>query len=205
MLAYILRRLLLIVPTLFGIMVLNFAIVQAAPGGPVEQIIAKLHGTDVAATARFGGAAGGEVVMPGATATKASDDAASARYPGAQGIDPELIKELEHQFGFDKPIGERFVTMLGHYARFDFGKSYFRDTSVIKIIASKLPVSISLGLWTTLLIYLVSIPLGIHKAVRDGTRFDAAVAAGAQHPRLRCPENMARHGGHQWPEGAIGC
>ena len=171
MLSYILRRLLLIVPTLFGIMALNFLIVQAAPGGPVEQIIAKLHGTDVSATARFGGTSGGEVTTPGAM-MKASDQAAASRYPGAQGLDPELIKELEHQFGFDQPLWQRFTTMLGHYARFDFGHSYFRDESVMHIIASKLPVSISLGLWTTFIIYLVSIPLGIRKAVKDGTPFD---------------------------------
>jgi microcin C transport system permease protein len=177
MLSYIIRRLLLIIPTLFGIMVLNFLIVQAAPGGPVEQIIARLHGNDVAATARFGGSAGGEVSAPGAAMLKSDDSSASARYPGAQGVDPELIKELEHEFGFDKPLLTRFVTMLGHYATFDFGKSYFRDESVMHLIASKLPVSISLGLWTTLITYLVSIPLGIRKAVKDGTPFDVGTSA----------------------------
>ncbi len=172
MLSYIIRRLFLIVPTLFGIMVLNFLIVQAAPGGPIEQIIAKLHGTDVSATARFGGASGSDVSSPGGTMMKSGDEGASSRYPGAQGIDPELIKELEHEFGFDQPLWKRFVTMLGHYVTFDFGKSYFRDESVMHLIASKMPVSISLGLWTTLIIYLVSIPLGIRKAVKDGTAFD---------------------------------
>jgi len=172
MLSYIIRHLLLIVPTLFGIMTLNFLIVQAAPGGPIEQIVAKLHGTDVAATARFGGGAGGEVAMPGGTLLKSGDDAAVARYPGAQGLDPEFIKELEHQLGFDQPLLTRFGTMLGHYVTFDFGHSYFRDDSVAHIILSKMPVSISLGLWTVLLTYLVSIPLGIRKAVKDGTPFD---------------------------------
>jgi len=185
MAAYFIRRLLLIIPTLFGIMVLNFIIVQAAPGGPIEQIVAKLHGTDVAATARFSGG-GGDVSMPGGQAMKASDVAAVARYPGAQGVDPEMIKELEHQFGFDKPLYERFFTMIGNYARFDFGKSYFRDQSVFSLVVSKMPVSVSLGLWTTLIVYLISIPLGIRKAVKDGTPFDvwssAAIIAGYAIP-----------------------
>src|SRR5579863_6263127 len=123
MLAYIIRRLLLIIPTLFGIMVLNFLIVQAAPGGPIEQIVARLHGTDVSATARFGGSAAGETAMPVGQMMKANEAAAMSRYPGAQGVDPELIQELEHEFGFDQPLWKRFVIMIEHYTRFDFGKS----------------------------------------------------------------------------------
>jgi microcin C transport system permease protein len=186
MLSYILRRLFLIVPTLFGIMVLNFLIVQAAPGGPIEQIIAKIHGTDVAATARFGGSSAGDVAGPAGPTMKLSDEAVSSRYPGAQGVDPELIKELEHQFGFDQPLHRRFLLMIGHYARFDFGKSYFRDETVFHLVVSKMPVSVSLGLWTTLIVYLISIPLGIRKAVKDGTPFDvwtsAAIIAGYAIP-----------------------
>ena len=186
MLAYFIRRILLIIPTLFGIMVLNFLIVQAAPGGPIEQIVAKLHGTDVAATARFGGSAAGETATPTGQTMKMNEDSSTSRYPGAQGVDPELIKELEHQFGFDKPLYERFITMIGNYARFDFGKSYFRDESVFHLVVSKMPVSISLGLWTTLIVYLISIPLGIRKAVKDGTSFDiwtsAAIIAGYAIP-----------------------
>lgn len=184
--AYFIRRLLLIVPTLFGIMVLNFLIVQAAPGGPIEQIVARLHGTDVAATARFGGGGAGEIATPSGQAMKAADTAAVSRYPGAQGVDPELIKELEKQFGFDQPLHKRFFTMIGNYLQFDFGKSYFRDESVFHLVVSKMPVSISLGLWTTLIVYLISIPLGIRKAVKDGTPFDiwssAAIIAGYAIP-----------------------
>src|ERR1700761_5269224 len=186
MLAYIVRRLLLIIPTLFGIMVINFLIVQAAPGGPIEQIVAQLHGTDVSATARVGGSASSDVASPGGQAMQASQSTIASRYPGAQGVDPELIKELEHQFGFDEPLYKRFGKMIWNYARFDFGKSYFRDESVFHLVVSKMPVSISLGLWTTLIIYLVSIPLGIKKAVRDGTPFDiwssAAIIAGYAIP-----------------------
>ncbi|MGE3622327.1 MAG: microcin C ABC transporter permease YejB [Bdellovibrionales bacterium] len=177
MLAYIIRRLLLIIPTLFGIMVINFLIVQAAPGGPIEQIVARLHGADVGATARFGGSAGGDVSAPGGPIMKAGDEAAVSRYPGAAGIDPELIKELEHQFGFDKPLHERFFTMMGNYARFDFGKSYYRDETVFYAVTSRMPVSVSLGLWTTFLVYLISIPLGIRKAVKDGSKFDVWTSA----------------------------
>jgi microcin C transport system permease protein len=172
MAAYLIRRLLLIIPTLLGIMVLNFLIVQAAPGGPVEQVIAKLQGFGANATQRIGG--GGEenlqnMARPGEAM---GSGAISSRYKGAQGLDPEFIKELEVQFGFDKPLWERFVIMVKKYAVFDFGKSYFRDQKVIDLVLQKLPVSISLGLWSTLLIYLISIPLGIRKAVKDGTPFD---------------------------------
>jgi len=172
MAAYFIRRFLLIIPTMLGIMLLNFAIVQAAPGGPIEQIVARLHGTDVAATARFGGASGGETASPSGPMMKLNEGATVSRYPGAQGVDPELIKELEHQFGFDQPLYKRFLTMMGNYLRFDFGKSYFSDESVFHLVVSKMPVSISLGLWTTLIVYLISIPLGIRKAVKDGTPFD---------------------------------
>ena len=172
MLAYIARRVLLMIPTLLGIMLISFAIVQFAPGGPVERILAQLQGTDAGATSRIAGGAsgdfaGGQGGQPGGGA-----DASSSRYRGAQGLDPAFIKQLEVQFGFDKPAHERFAKMLWDYARFDFGKSYFRDVSVLQLIKEKLPVSITLGLWMTLLSYAVSIPLGIRKAVRDGTPFD---------------------------------
>jgi microcin C transport system permease protein len=186
MLAYIVRRLLLIIPTLLGIMTLNFLIVQAAPGGPIEQIVAKLHGNDIAATARVGGSGAGEAAGPVGLQMKTAEGGSASRYPGAQGVDPELIKELEHQFGFDEPLWKRYGRMIGNYTRFDFGKSYFRDETVFHLVVSKLPVSISLGLWTTLLVYLISIPLGIRKAVKDGTAFDiwssAVIIAGYAIP-----------------------
>ncbi|MBM3518987.1 MAG: microcin C ABC transporter permease YejB, partial [Alphaproteobacteria bacterium] len=172
MLAYILRRLLLIIPTLLGIMVINFAVVQVVPGGPVEQLIAQLTGVAVEATARFGGSAGGEARLAQAPAA-----GEASKYRGAQGLDPAFVKELERLYGFDKPAHERFLMMLGQYIRFDFGTSYFRDRAVIDLVLDKMPVSISLGLWTTLLIYLISIPLGIAKAVRDGSRFDVWTSA----------------------------
>jgi microcin C transport system permease protein len=158
MLAYILRRLLLIVPTLFGIMLVNFAIVQFAPGGPVEQTLAQVRQQTVGAAARISG--GGSEVVP----TESSR--------GARGLDPQFIEELKKQYGFDKPAPERFWQMLTSYLRFDFGNSFYRDRSVVDLVLDKMPVSISLGLWTTLLTYLISIPLGIRKAVRDGTPFD---------------------------------
>jgi len=176
MLNYILRRLLFIVPTLLGIMTLNFLIVQAAPGGPIEQIIAKLQGSSVEATARFGGSSNGDTANP-APLMKASESFNQSRYPGAQGVDPELIQELEHQFGFDQPLYKRFLKMLWNYISFDFGKSYFQDESVLHLVISKMPVSVSLGLWTTLIVYLISIPLGIRKAVRDGSSFDIWTSA----------------------------
>ncbi|WP_135080990.1 microcin C ABC transporter permease YejB [Terasakiella sp. SH-1] len=165
MLAYIIRRLLLIVPTLLGIMVLNFVIIQAAPGGPVEQMLAKIQGEAVDATARVSGTGGSEVQSSGSGAQ-------SSKYRGAQGVPPELIEEIEQQFGFDKPAYERFFIMMGNYIRFDFGNSFYRDDSVVDLVLDKMPVSISLGIWTTLLVYLISIPLGIKKAVRDGSKFD---------------------------------
>jgi microcin C transport system permease protein len=173
---------------LFGIMVLNFLIVQAAPGGPVEQMVAKLQGHGTDATARFGGGGGQDLqtMAQNALQTGGGGDAVSARYRGAAGMDPKLLRELEQMFGFDKPLHERFLLMMGNYLRFDFGKSYYRDDRVVDLVISKMPVSISLGLWTTLLIYLVSIPLGIKKAVRDGTPFDvwssAAVVIGYAVP-----------------------
>ena len=158
MLAYLLRRLLLIIPTLLGILVINFVIIQAAPGGPVEQMIAKLEGFE-GATSRIGGG-GSEVAVAGAT------------YRGAQGLDPALIAEIERLYGFDKPAPERLWIMIKNYARLDFGDSFFRDAKVTDLILEKMPVSISLGLWSTLIMYLVSIPLGIAKATRHGSAFD---------------------------------
>lgn len=172
--AYILRRVLLMIPTLVGIMAINFIIIQFAPGGPVERVIAQLQGTDVSATARISGG-GSDFSATGNEASGGSGtagDAVTSKYRGAQGLDPEFIKELEAQFGFDKPPLERFLTMLWNYARFDFGESYFRDIRIIDLIKEKLPVSISLGLWMTLISYMISIPLGIRKAVKDGSRFD---------------------------------
>ncbi|MEQ8657535.1 MAG: microcin C ABC transporter permease YejB [Hyphomicrobiales bacterium] len=169
MLAYIVRRVLLMVPTILGIMALSFAVVQFAPGGPIERVIAQLQGTDVSATERFTGGSGD---FSGQEQDLGSGGEGSGVYRGAQGLDPEFIAELERQFGFDKPPLERFALMIWNYARFDFGESYFRDVEVIDLIIEKLPVSISLGLWMTLLSYGISIPLGIAKAVKDGTRFD---------------------------------
>lgn len=181
MASYILRRLLLIIPTLFGIMLLNFAVIQFAPGGPVEQIIAQLQEGAV------GGQGGGQIAM------------GDSAYRGRQGIDPDLIADLQVQFGFARvvcepgyqgepdvtapectsepiPVWKRFGIMLWNYARFDFGESFRRSADVIDIILEKLPVSVSLGLWATLISYLVSIPLGIRKAVKDGTRFDTTTS-----------------------------
>jgi len=168
--AYIIRRLLLIVPTLFAIMLLNFLIIQAVPGGPVERILAQLDHTDISATARISG--GGSEVGGTAGASGGSGET----YRGARGLPPEYIEELERQFGFDKPLHERFWLMMRSFAVFDFGDSYYRDRSVAQLVLDKMPVSISLGLWTTLFVYLISIPLGIAKAVRDGSRFDIATS-----------------------------
>ena len=163
MLAYILRRLALIVPTVLGILTLNFFIIQAAPGGPVEQMIAHLQGLDVAAAARVSG--------PGAD-TARSEGSSSSAYRGAQGLDPRLVDRIERMYGFDKPLWERYLAMLKSYATFDLGESFFRSKPVTRLIAEKIPVSLSLGLWSTLVIYALSIPLGIAKAVRHGSRFD---------------------------------
>jgi microcin C transport system permease protein len=167
MAAYVLRRLLLMIPTIFGIMLISFVVIQFAPGGPVEQVIARITGQGGDATDRI---SGGGADM----ATQNFDAGAetSSRYRGAQGLDPEFIARLEQQFGFDRPAHERFFKMVWDYLRFDFGESYFRDISVIDLIIEKMPVSISLGLWITLISYLISIPLGIRKAVKDGSSFD---------------------------------
>jgi microcin C transport system permease protein len=160
MAAYILRRLLLIVPTLFGILLINFVLVQFMPGGPVEQVIAQLQ-DDTSATGRITG--GGAEAATGGGASE---------YRGAQGLPPEFIADLERQFGFDKPPLERFLLMLRNYMTFDFGESYFRSIGVVDLVLEKMPVSISLGLWSTLLAYAISIPLGIRKAIREGSGFD---------------------------------
>ena len=169
--AYILKRILLMIPTLLGIMLMTFAVIQFVPGGPVEQVIAKMQGNDSDSAGRISGNTGNEA---GGTQAQAQPggDATSFKYRGAQGLDPEFIKSLEKQFGFDKPAPERFLLMMKNYFTFDFGESYFRDRSVLSLIIEKLPVSISLGLWLTLIQYLVSIPLGIRKAVKDGSTFD---------------------------------
>ena len=163
MAAYLFRRLLLLVPTLLGIIAINFAVVQFAPGGPVEQVVADLKGRGTDATARVTG--------------PTSDAGAGGGYRGARGLDPKVIEDLKRQFGFDKPAGERFLIMLRDYATLDFGRSFFRDQTVLALVIQKMPVSISLGLWSTLLVYLISVPLGIAKAVRDGSRFDIATSA----------------------------
>jgi len=157
---YILRRLLLIIPTLFGIILINFAIIQVAPGGPVDQMIAQLQGQDIGATSRISGSSQGEVKQN------------NNRRDQMQGLAPEIIERIEKMYGFDKPASTRFFEMIASYARLDFGNSFFRDVSVIELIKEKLPVSISLGLWTTLIVYLIAIPLGIKKAVSHGTPFD---------------------------------
>ena len=171
MTAYILRRILLMIPTLFGIILLNFLIVQIAPGGPVEQMIAKLQGMNVSATERISGG-GQDTGLSAQMQQQMNGSSGAGKYRGAQGLDPEFVKSLEKQFGFDKPLGERFFLMMKNYLMFDFGESYFQDKKVIDLVLDKMPVSVSLGLWTTLLIYLISIPLGIKKAVRDGSKFD---------------------------------
>jgi len=167
MAAYLVRRLLLVIPTLFGIIAINFVVVQFAPGGPVEQMIAELKGHGTGTTGRLTGQGGNE----------AAAGSTSETYRGARGLDPHIVADIRKMFGFDKPAPERFMLMLGDYLRFDFGRSFFRDQTVVRLIAQKLPVSVSLGLWSTLLVYVISIPLGIAKAVRDGSRFDVATSA----------------------------
>ena len=171
MLGYILRRHALMIPTIFGIMLITFAIIQFAPGGPVERVLAQLQGQQEGSLNRI---TGGQGDLGGGASRGSSEN---AKYRGAQGLDPAFIKKLEAQFGFDKPAPERFAKMLWDYARFDFGRSYFRDVSVLQLIKEKLPVSISLGLWMTLISYAISIPLGIRKAVSDGSRFDVWTSA----------------------------
>jgi microcin C transport system permease protein len=187
--AYVLRRLALVVPTLFGIILINFAVVQFAPGGPVEQMLAELRG-EGQTLGRLTGEGQGEVRVPGAAERGGTESAGGGgpvgSYRGARGLDPAIVAEIERAFGFDKPAHERFWDMLSGYLLFDLGRSLFRDRPVTELILEKLPVSISLGLWSTLIIYLVSIPLGIRKAVRDGSRFDlwtsAAVLVGYAIP-----------------------
>src|SRR5205807_6471030 len=174
MTGYIARRILLMFPTLLGILFVSFVVVQFAPGGPVERVIVQLSGADTGGTSRISGG-GGDFGPRGQVG--ASSDAVSSKYRGAQGLDPDFVKSLEKQFGFDKPAPERFALMLWNFSRFDFGKSYFRDVSVIQLIKEKLPVSMSLGLWMMLLTYLISIPLGIRKAVQDGSKFDTWTSA----------------------------
>ncbi len=160
--AYILRRLALVIPTLIGIMIINFTLTQFVPGGPIEQVLARMEGQgDVFQNFAGGGDAGGESI------------GGDERYQGARGLPPEFIAELEKQFGFDKPPLQRFLEMMWNYLRFDFGESYFRSISVIDLVIEKMPVSITLGLWSTLIAYAISIPLGVRKAVRDGSKFDA--------------------------------
>jgi len=173
--AYIARRILLMFPTLLGILLVAFVVVQFAPGGPVQRVIAQLSGSDTGAMSRISGSSGGDFGARGQVGAAA--DAVNSKYRGAQGLDPDFIKSLEKQFGFDKPAPERFALMLWNYARFDFGKSYFRDISVVQLVKEKLPVSMSLGIWMTLITYLISIPLGIRKAVKDGSPFDTWTSA----------------------------
>jgi len=169
MIVYIIKRILLIIPTLLGIMIINFLIIQSAPGGPVEKFIAQMKGinTDVVSQ---------KITHSDSNEVSQSDTtkSVSSKYKGSQGVDPELIAELEKLYGFDKPLVKRFLIMMKNYLKFDFGVSYFQDAKVLKLILDRMPVSISLGLWTTLLVYLISIPLGIKKAVRDGSQFDLA-------------------------------
>ena len=174
MASYILKRLLLMLPTLFGIMLVSFVIVQFVPGGPVERMIAELQGHGGSATSRFGGSDSGDF---GAGTSPQTQTGGSSQYRGAQGLDSEFIAELEALYGFDKPTHERFWEMIKNYASFNLGTSYYRDVSVTDLVLEKIPVSISLGLWSTLIIYLISIPLGIKKAVKDGTPFDIWTSA----------------------------
>ena len=172
MAAYILRRLLLMIPTILGIMAISFIIIQFVPGGPVERMIAELQGHGGEATSRFSGSGGADMAM-----NALQNVGEGSKYRGAQGLDPEFVAELERMYGFDKPAIQRFGIMIWNYARFDLGESYYRDISVIDLVLEKMPVSISLGLWSTLLIYLISIPLGIKKAVKDGEPFDLWTSA----------------------------
>ncbi len=155
MLLYILKRLLLMIPTLFGVMLVTFTVTQFVPGGPVEQLVSQLEGKQTR----------GEV-----------SSSSSGLYRGAAGLDEQYLKQIRQLYGFDKPVYERFFDMMGNYIRFDFGNSYFHNESVIDLIMSKLPVSISIGVWSFLIVYSTCIPLGIAKAVRDGSRFDVATS-----------------------------
>lgn len=172
MLTYILRRLALIIPTIFGILLVSFVVIQFVPGGPVERMIAQLQGHGGDAASRFSGGNGDFSSGAASASTTAQLTGQSSQYRGAQGLDPEFIKELEALYGFDKPAIERFWIMIKNYLHFDLGNSYYRDVGVLDLVLEKMPVSISLGLWSTLIIYLISIPLGIRKAVKDGQSFD---------------------------------
>ena len=159
--AYILRRLLLVIPTLFGIMLVNFALTQFLPGGPVDTFLARMDG-------------GGDAFdsFSGATTDIETESEFESAYPGARGLPPERLAQLEEDFGLNKPAVERFFIMMGRYIRFDFGESWFKSGTVLELVFDRMPVSITLGLWSTLIAYMVSIPLGIRKAVKDGTPFD---------------------------------
>ncbi len=179
MTAYIIRRLFLLIPTLFVIMLINFVVLQFLPGGPVEQIIAEITGEGSEITERVTRGGQGELSTQtsGQQTGLGQSEGPRGTYRGAQGLDPEFIAELEKQFGLDKPWYQRFWIMLGNYIVFDFGDSFFRDQPVVDLIVDKMPVSISLGIWSTVIIYLISIPLGVAKAVRDGTDFDVWTSA----------------------------
>lgn len=170
---YIVRRLLFIPPVLLAIMLINFAIIQFVPGGPVEKVIAQVTGKDKSAIGRITGEGASDTTgaKPGD-----QDSKGGSAYRGSRGLDPELVREIEKQFGFDKPAHERFFIMMRNYLMFDFGESFFRDRKVTDLLVEKLPISISLGLWSTLLIYGISIPLGVRKALRDGSTFDVATS-----------------------------
>ncbi|MBI2717145.1 MAG: microcin C ABC transporter permease YejB [Rhizobiales bacterium] len=169
---YILKRILLMIPTLLGIMLMTFAVIQFVPGGPIEQVIAKIQGNNTDSLSRISGNSGSEAGTGAQEQSTAPVSGTTIKYRGSQGLDPEFIKQLEKQFGFDKPVPERFLLMMKNYLTFNFGTSYFRDRSVVSLMVEKMPVSISLGLWLTIVQYLVSIPLGIRKAVKDGSTFD---------------------------------
>ncbi len=167
---YILRRLFLLIPTFFGIIALNFFIIQSAPGGPVEQYLLTLEGQGDAYMERIGGE-GGDAGIEVEDVDQAANS--SSPYKGSRGLSPDMIDAVEKMYGFDKPIGERFMLMLKNYLTFDFGESFFKGRSVMQLLGDALPVSISLGLWSTLIIYFISIPLGIRRAVKHGSKFDA--------------------------------
>ena len=169
MLRYVVRRLLLIIPTLLGIMIINFTVIQFAPGGPIEQVLAQLENPELSGTSR--------VTNVGSSEVQDTSSSGSSQYRGGEGLEASYIKKLEERFGLDKPMHERFFIMMGRYLTFDFGESFFQGKDVIDLVLEKMPVSISLGLWTTLLVYLISIPLGVRKAVHDGTRFDMWTSA----------------------------
>ncbi|MFV0421039.1 microcin C ABC transporter permease YejB [Oleidesulfovibrio sp.] len=172
MFEYIVRRLALLVPTFLGIIALNFFVIQSAPGGPVEQYLLKLEGADTVFMERLGGE-GGDAGVDVVSIDGESGTGGNGAYKGHRGLAPEVIEEVRRMYGFDKPIHERFWLMLTNYLTFEFGNSFFKGRSVIQLLGDALPVSVSLGVWSTLIIYFVSIPLGIRRAVKHGTKFDA--------------------------------